>query len=88
MTSKIAKPANSTPQPDKEHQFTLIAPEANNGLVYQGQRVWHATAEDAVEYAKLIYNANKDQTFALVVVQAVQQVAPKPQIELTSIDFK
>lgn len=88
MSNKIPKPANATHSPDNEHKFTLIAPEAQNGLVYQGQRIWHPTQGDAIDYAKVIYNANKEQQFTLAVVQIVEEVAPKPQIELTSKKYE
>lgn len=87
MGRNIPRAVDSTDTPDAEHQFTLIAPEAQRGLVYQGTRVWHKTAEAAVEYAKALYNANKDETFELIVVQAVESIQPKPQIELVSRSF-
>ena len=87
MSNKIPKPADCSSSPSKEYPFTLIAPEAQRGLVYQGSRIWHKTAEDAIEYSKIIYNANKDQIFALVVVQAVTEVSPKPQVELITSSF-
>ena len=83
----VPKPAEYSKIPTPEYPFTLIAPEAQHGLVYQGERIWHKTEDAAVEYAKTIYNANKDQVFSLVVVKASQEIAPKPQIELTSRTF-
>ncbi len=87
VARNFPKPQNTTSAPDEDHRFTLIAPEAQNGLIYQGQRIWHTSAEAAVEYSKQLYNANKDAVFELVVVQAIESVQPKPQVELLSRTF-
>ena len=86
--NRLPKPTTDhANHPSTDYPYTLIVPEAQNGLVYQGTRIWHKTEDDAVEYAKYIYNANKDAQFSLVVVKACQEIAPKPQIELTSKSF-
>lgn len=87
MARNIPKPNDAVTQPDSEHTWTLIAPSAQNGLEYQGQRYWHKTADAAIEYAAVIYNANGEPFFELAVVQVAQIVAPKPKVELVSRSF-
>lgn len=86
-TMGIPKPHNTTSHPDADHQFTLIAPEANRGIVYQGIRIWHDSQESAREYGKQIFQANKDAQFSLVIVQAIEEFKPKVEIELSSTSF-
>lgn len=87
MSQVPQKPSESTHLPDDDHTYTLIAPEASRGLTYQGKRVWHATEQAAAEYAKEIYASNKDASFPLIIVRAVREVKPKPQIELQERSF-
>lgn len=84
MSRNAPIPANAVKYPDDEHTWTLIAPAAQNGLEYQGQRYWHKSEDDAIKYAGVLYNMNGEAHFELAVVQVTQIIAPKPKVELMS----
>jgi hypothetical protein len=69
--------------PSKEFSFTIIAPTAKS-ITYNDDRLWFKTSEDARAFAASIYEGNTKKGFELAIVQCMDVVAPKPQIELTS----
>lgn len=76
---------DSQKTPSKEYSFTVIAPQTiRNGLSYDGQRHWFKTAEDAKQFAADIFEGAEKKNFELCIVQCLDIVAPKPQIELSS----
>lgn len=87
MSKQLPEPSDYSRTPSTEYPFTLIAPTAKNGIVYQGQRYWHKTVEAAMDYAKFIYDANPTEKFDLTVVKAYHNIRPKPQIELQTESF-
>jgi hypothetical protein len=82
MGNKLPEPEDYCKTPSDEYPFTLIAPTAKNGLIYQGQRYWHKTIEAAQEYATYIYDANPTEKFDLSIVEWQGNIRPKPMIEL------
>jgi hypothetical protein len=87
MGNRLPEPTDFSKTPSAEYPFTLIAPTAKSGLIYQGQRYWHKTEAAATEYATYIYDANPTEKFDLVVVKALTQIRPKPMVELQSTSF-
>lgn len=75
--------SDSARLPSKEYSWTIIAPQAK-GITYTGGRQWFKTKEDAVTFAGTIFEGEVKKTFDLCVVQCIDVVSPKPQIELLS----
>lgn len=77
--------SNYRKEPSEEYSWTIIATEAQ-GITYNGGRRWFASQEDAKAFAAEIFELekNKRTSFDLAVVQCIDVVRPKPQVELIS----
>lgn len=72
--------------PSKEYSFTVIATTAK-GLTYNGDRKWFKTRDDATIFAGEIFEREKNSgqgSFELAIVQCVDVVRPKPQVQMVS----
>lgn len=72
--------------PSEEYSFTVIATEARS-VTYNAGRKWFKTSDDAKTFAGEVFELEKNErkaVFDLAIVQCVDVVRPKPQIELVS----
>jgi hypothetical protein len=72
--------------PSEEFSFTVIATEARS-VTYNSGRKWFKTVDDAKTFAGEVFELEKNErksAFDLAIVQCVDVVRPKPQIELVS----
>jgi hypothetical protein len=72
--------------PNAEYRFTVIAPTAK-GLIYNGQRRWFKSKKDALEFCCEVFESEKSNSkssFDLAIVECVDVVRPKPQVEMIS----
>lgn len=81
---KMLNTIDSQSTPSKEYPWTVIAPAASSGLTYRGKRQWFKTEEDAKAFAADVFEDADKKNFELCIVQCINVVAPKAQIELTS----
>ncbi len=79
---------SETNVPSKDNRFTVITTKATT-LIYTGGRKWFSSIEEAKNHAVQVFEQEKNsgKTFELAIVQVVEVVKPKPQIELESIIF-
>lgn len=72
-------------KPSEEYSWTVIATTAKS-LTYQSGRKWFKTDEDARTFAGEVFELEKNQriSFDLAIVQCMDVVKPKPQVELVS----
>lgn len=66
-----------------EFEFTVIAPHAKSGIVYNGERRWFANKDDATVFCGEIFEGEA-KNFELAIVQVVDVLRPKPKTILIS----
>lgn len=80
MTTSIDHSKN----PSKEYSFGVIAPTAKNGTIYNGERLWFKTPDDAKAFAAEIFEGADKKNFDLCIIECLDIVSVKPTIELNS----
>lgn len=80
---------DSKQTPDKEYRFTAIATNAKV-MTYRGQRQWFKTVDEAKRFCADVLEVehNNGRRFGLTIVEAVEEVTPKSQIQLNSTSFR
>lgn len=89
--TSLPLPPDARYEPDDDHQFTLCAfcdRDIAAQLTWSKRRFWFSSHSAATDFAKKIFLLNKDLDLKIVVVQAMTQLAPKPQVELIRKHFR
>lgn len=82
--AKMSTTIDHSKTPSKEYSFGVIAPTARNGTIYNGERLWFKTAEDAKSFAAEIFEGADKKNFDLCIIQCLDIVSVKPTVELSS----
>lgn len=75
-------------EPNEEYRWTAIAARTVNDSLNYKERHWFKTKEEVEEFIAPIFEANKGRQVQLVIVEAVDLVKPKPQVETITTNLR